>query len=239
MELYGTKPAHAQIRDYIESQINSGAYKPGDRLPTENELARSFQTSIAPVKQALESLRSSGKIYRHRGKGTFVSKVSEEDTVWTLGSIEDLIGVDTKTSFQLFDFAPFKISEEEEEKIFDSKGGNYYRIRGTRLIQNNPLLFLTVYLPDYIGEKLSAEDVTNSPIIVAIEKKIKIRLKRCIQVTSAGLADREVSRYLRVPKNSPVLCMERLYFAEERAIEFARSFYRHDLFKHRYILSRI
>jgi len=61
------------IISYLTGQINSGAYMPGARLPTVRSLAEKFQTSIIPAIEAYEDLEHRGIIYKHVGKGTFVS----------------------------------------------------------------------------------------------------------------------------------------------------------------------
>lgn len=232
------RPIHAQIKDYLLSQIRSGEYGPGDRLPTENELTKKFQTSKSPVRQALEILRMEGIIYRHPGRGTFVSPNLGDSGAWTLGSIQDIIGLGSQTRFRLHDFTPGQISEELN-KVFNIKKGKFIRIQGVRLLKDKPLYYLSVFLPHHIGKKLHVEDIAGSPVIVALEKKLNIRLKKCIQNISATLADAKLARILAIPNQSPVLCIERLYFTEnEEIIEWARSFCRPDLFKHRSILSR-
>lgn len=56
------------------AMINSGELREGDRLPTERELASKYQASRAVVRRALEALEHDGRIIRHVGRGTFVSK---------------------------------------------------------------------------------------------------------------------------------------------------------------------
>lgn len=67
-------PIYLQIREYITEQIHLGSWKPGDTLPSENELARLFQGSRITVKQALKTLVEEGVVYRVQGKGSFVAE---------------------------------------------------------------------------------------------------------------------------------------------------------------------
>lgn len=62
-----------QIRIDIESKIKSGHYGPGDRVPSENELAAKYGVSIITSRKALELLVHAGLIHRERGRGSFVS----------------------------------------------------------------------------------------------------------------------------------------------------------------------
>lgn len=58
----------------IENQIINGEVKPGDKLPSENEFCKIWNTSRISVRQALERLVSLGILHRVRGGGTYVSE---------------------------------------------------------------------------------------------------------------------------------------------------------------------
>ncbi len=64
---------HSRIQKYILSLIETGEKKPGDKLPTEYELAQMFQTSRTTVLRALDQLTAQGVIYKRRGSGSYVS----------------------------------------------------------------------------------------------------------------------------------------------------------------------
>jgi GntR family transcriptional regulator len=232
------RPIHAQIRDYLLSKIRSGEYSSGDRLPTEDELTKQFQTSKSPVRQALEILRMEGVIYRHPGRGTFVATNESDGAAWILGSIQDIIGLGSQTRFQLHDFASGK-SSADLDRTFNVQKGKFVHIQGVRFLKDKPLYYLSVFLPQKIGEKLKVEDIAESPVIVALEKKLNIPLKKCIQNISATLAETKVAKLLGIRNRSPILFIERIYYTEnEEVIEWACSYCRPDMFKHRSILSR-
>jgi len=56
----------------IETQIASGALRPGDRLPTPEQLARDYNCSPATARQAIERLQADQIITGHQGRGTYV-----------------------------------------------------------------------------------------------------------------------------------------------------------------------
>jgi DNA-binding GntR family transcriptional regulator len=63
----------------LRESMLSGKYRPGDRL-NESMIAREFGVSRIPVREALLQLQESGFVSNHRGKGMFVTLLSEEDT---------------------------------------------------------------------------------------------------------------------------------------------------------------
>jgi DNA-binding GntR family transcriptional regulator len=67
-------PLYYQLQEVLKQQIESGQWQPGDALPSEPELARTFQVSRIVVRQALAILEDDHQIVRIRGRGTFVAQ---------------------------------------------------------------------------------------------------------------------------------------------------------------------
>ena len=61
------------IHAALARQIGGGHYKPGDKLPTEAQLAERFGVNRHTVRRALGQLQSDGMVYARRGAGVFVT----------------------------------------------------------------------------------------------------------------------------------------------------------------------
>ena len=72
-------PYYYQLLQLLERGIASGAFAPGEKIPTEAALCEHYDVSRTVVRQALSDLDRTGLVTRHKGKGTFVAspKVSE------------------------------------------------------------------------------------------------------------------------------------------------------------------
>jgi multiple sugar transport system substrate-binding protein len=66
-------PIYHQLKSLILEQIQSGLWRSGDRIPTEQELCRLYGISRAPVRQALSELAREGVLSRRPGLGTFIN----------------------------------------------------------------------------------------------------------------------------------------------------------------------
>ena len=64
---------YRRISNQLLSEIEEGRWKPGDQLPSEEQLATRTQASLGTVQRALRELVEMGVVERHHGRGTFVS----------------------------------------------------------------------------------------------------------------------------------------------------------------------
>ncbi|WP_443749888.1 FadR/GntR family transcriptional regulator [Asticcacaulis solisilvae] len=66
------KKLYRQIADSIAADIESGRYQPGDRLPTERDLAQTYGVSRPSMREALIALEIRGLIEAKHGVGILV-----------------------------------------------------------------------------------------------------------------------------------------------------------------------
>jgi DNA-binding FadR family transcriptional regulator len=64
---------YEQIAERLAADIRSGLLAPGERLPSERELARALEVSRASVREALAALQLRGVVETRAGAGTFVT----------------------------------------------------------------------------------------------------------------------------------------------------------------------
>ncbi|WP_299094638.1 FadR/GntR family transcriptional regulator [uncultured Metabacillus sp.] len=87
---------YIQIYNQILSEIQSGSFNIGDKLPAERELCEQFGVSRAPVRQALSALELNGFIYSRQGEGVYVKNTqltnkSESSFMFDSTSPEDIV----------------------------------------------------------------------------------------------------------------------------------------------------
>ena len=68
-----------KIEHYINELIDNNRIKPGDKLPSERQLAGRFNTSNMPVRQALQGLVEKGMLRKEHGRGNFLQKLELKD----------------------------------------------------------------------------------------------------------------------------------------------------------------
>ena len=71
-------PVYQQIKDILREEIRQGKYKPGNTIPSANQLAKDFSTSRNTSVKAIADLVHEGIVYTVQGKGTIVSDLRKE-----------------------------------------------------------------------------------------------------------------------------------------------------------------
>lgn len=77
IDINSKTPVYKQIVEQITGLIQAGYYKPGDLLPSMNELAAELDISKETIKKAYSVLRKKNIIDATQGKGFYVSKDEE------------------------------------------------------------------------------------------------------------------------------------------------------------------
>ncbi len=104
------------LKATLEDAICKGVYKPGDLLPSQNQMAVTYGISHNTVRESIAALVQEGLVYRAHGKGTFVCK--REQKQLTLGLV--ISHLDSSGDIQYsqgYDVAPQLLHHIQEEAI--------------------------------------------------------------------------------------------------------------------------
>ena len=66
------------LTSMLRAQILSGKYRPGERL-NESQIARDFNISRIPVREALSQLQEQGLVMNHERRGMFVMQLTPDE----------------------------------------------------------------------------------------------------------------------------------------------------------------
>jgi GntR family histidine utilization transcriptional repressor len=81
------EPLYQQIKNTIKQKIRSGAWKAGQKLPSENNLVEVLAVSRMTIHRALRELTQEGLINRVHGLGSFVAEVPRHASLIELKDI--------------------------------------------------------------------------------------------------------------------------------------------------------
>ncbi|MBM7654500.1 FadR/GntR family transcriptional regulator [Neobacillus cucumis] len=114
-----SKKLYMQIYNQILSEIQSGSFKIGDKLPAERELCEMFGVSRAPIRQALSALELNGIIYSRQGEGVYVksNQLATDQSFFKSISPEDIVEARMNIEPLIVQFAVQRATDEDIEEL--------------------------------------------------------------------------------------------------------------------------
>ena len=216
-------PIYKVIESDIKTKINQGELKSGDLVPSENELKDQYNVSRMTVRQALNNLVNEGYLYRHKGKGTFISQRKIEKNIHGVRSFtEEMAATGRKVSNKIISFEYIEASQEIADKLFLNEKDEVIFIERVRYGND---------IPAKLFKTITKENLTGS-FYQYMEHELGMQISHCIQSIEAISADSKVSIALEVNKNVPTLLIVRnTFLSNGRPFEYVRSYYRADQYK--------
>jgi len=223
-------PLYHQLYEILHEKILLRKWKPGDRLPTESELVRTYGVSRITVRKVLDMLVTEGLIYRQAGRGTFVAHATlEQGLSHIISFTEDMqrrgFSVSTKVLFSGLVCATDYIAERLDVPV----GEELARLERLRLADGEPTCienshFVHKYCRGILDHDYSVHSLREVKI-----KTFGIRWIRARQTIQAIAAPPQMAERLGIKKNVPLLFFERVSFSQDNIpAEFLQAYYRGD-----------
>ena len=226
-------PMYAQLQMQLRNMIHAGHLKPGDTLPSEEELGRVYGISRMTARQALQGLKTQGLAARHKGLGTFVTQPKvEKDIAHLCGFTAEMQALGIKPGSRVLSAEIAAVSEEAAASLAIKPGAPVFRLRRLRFADELPVAIeeSTLSLVRFPGiEKI---DFVHNSLYTTLRQKYGIRFAMADEIIEAHAAGRVESQLLDLPLRYCLLVISRtLWSAEGEPIELARSFYRGDRYR--------
>lgn len=223
-------PRHTQISNWLRTQIDEGVFKPEDKLPSENELAKKFDVSRVTIRRALQSLESESIIFRCQGLGSFVSESRAPHNLVRLTDFnEDMQRAGLNASSIVKAFKMVEAPDWLAEQLHIDAGCKVLQIDRLRLGDNEPIAYDITWLPVIYGQLLNENSLSESTIYSILEEEYDIPILKGSYRMSAVQADDFMSKELDVAKNCPLFLIDRLTFTiGGKPLYYQKRFYRND-----------
>jgi DNA-binding GntR family transcriptional regulator len=227
-------PLHEQIRAAILSEIEEGRLSPGDRLPTEHELADRMGVSIAPVRQALLSLANSGNITRIKGRGTFVRSPAVHSEIALVKSItESLRAAGFPFRIEVMRQGVEPAAPDVASKLGLPHGAEVVALVRRVLIEAEPGALVESYLPaERFGRLARIEGFADGRSLYrTLADEFDTRTRSATSVLRVVRCDQAQSEALDLRMGEPALLVSSVTEdLDGVTMEVARVLYRTDLF---------
>lgn len=224
-------PLYVQIREALRAEILQGNLHPGEKLPSEEELADRYRVSRMTVRQGVLDLIKEGLLHRKHGVGTFVSYPHfDRDHTRLTNFFESAQEQGIEASSTVLKIEILAAPERIAKELRLEEGERVICIRTLRFVNQTPVTVHDSYLPHRLFAEIVHEELENVHLWDVMEK-FGYRVKRAIQKLEARPASTEIARLLDVKPGFPILYKERKILAEDgTAVEFTYCYNRGDLY---------
>lgn len=226
-------PLYQQVRIELLSMIQSGKIKPGEMLPSENDLAGAYQVSRQTIRQAISLLASENLVVRMPGRGTTVCKERNRVLFFLDQSFaQQLIGMGLKPHSKVLRKKRISIDDTAPSSLHIKMGSPALELIRLRFGDDTPIgVQYTTVITDLCPD-LHAQDFENESLYNLLLKKYKLPISRIDQVVNAILPGEWHRNLLEIADNSPLLLVNTTaYLKNNDPIESSTSYYRADKYE--------
>lgn len=225
LDVSGPDPLYKQVEQRILQCLAEGEWKPGEQLPTENQLAERFGVAVFTIRAGIGELVASNILVRKQGKGTFVARHSRLRQRYQFSHIHDKNGRQILPGRELLSFVKDIATPEESARLALPTDGKtpVLRLSMISIDEEKTVATLDITLPARLFSKLTASAVRNAQenLYAAYQDECGINVIRIEEHIHAALATPADAKALKIRNNSPVLRVERTAYTYRNApVEF-------------------
>ena len=239
MDRESSLPLYLQVKKAIVDQINSGKFKPGEKLPTEIELEKEYGVSRPTIRHALSEIEEEGLLSRHRGVGTIVRHKSFQKDLLQLSSFSETIKqMGKKPSHQILSVDVVDPPCRIAEYFKDCEPKKVWCVKRLCFADSEPFSINYLYLPPELGFSLQ-DFYQMKSFYDFIRDKFDLVPYYANETLTASAANKEISELLNIDEGEPLLDIWRTTYAEDgQLIEVVHIFYIANRFEYQLQLSK-
>lgn len=214
------------IHDRLHEEIATGHYKPGEKLPTETELARRFGVNRHTVRHAMAELRDHGIVYSRRGAGIFVAT---RPMTYKIGRktrfSKNLLDAQQAPTLRFLRLETRHADKIERENLALGRSAEVHVVEGIGLSNNIPITHFTSIFPAAPLDGFIAALKTAGSISTALSACRIMDYERQRTEITAILATPETAAHLACQVGDPLLRTRSLNQSNGIPIEFGTSLF--------------
>ncbi len=221
-------PLYQQIKALLMRELQSGVWKPGEAIPSEQDLATRFKVSQGTVRKAIDELAAGNQLVRRQGKGTFVATHAEQQTQYRFLRLMPDDGSGLGMARRLLDCRRTRAPADVARLLACKSGDAVVQLRRLLLAQDKPVVLDDIWLPGALFKGLSAERLADykGPMYGMFEAEFGVRMIRAEEKIRALAANAADAGLLAVAPGAPLLSVERLSFTYgDKPVELRRGLY--------------
>ncbi len=230
------EPFYLQLARAIEDSIERREFTPGDRIPSESELCRSYDLARSTVRETLRTLEDRGRIRVVPRRGAFV--VDPKGTGWVLqmadGFFEHEVDRDQrKVETEVLEAKLVALSGAAAKALDVAEGAQGFMLRRLRRLDGKvALLSVNYLLPELRDVVLTSEVMLPHGSLNRVLKAHGHRLYGARRVVESVGASSAVAKVLGVTEGAPLLLITSTSWdQDQKTFDFYTAWVRTDVVK--------
>lgn len=219
-------PLYQRLRDHLAERIANHAWRPGEAIPTEAELAAAHGLSIGTVRKAIDCLVADGILERQQGRGTFVRRARFNSSLFRFFRFQSESGERRVPQSRILSRKELPAPSAAASALRIPPGEPVISLSRLRLIDGVPLLAEEIWLQKArFAAIMEIESRDFSDLLYPLyEDRCGQVVVSADEVLTVETANAMQARLLRLQPGAPLIVIERLAFdLERRPIEWRRS----------------
>lgn len=219
-------PRYQRLAEALRQEVVGQRWKPGDRLPSENDIADAYGVAPGTARQALAQLVKEGLLERAHGRGTFVRRPSFDQSLFRFFRFSGEDGVRAVPESRILRRVVTAAPRNVARALKIEEGAETINMSRLRLIGEEPAVAEDIWLPlPRLGKFLDVELDDVGPLLYPVYDQVCGEVvARAEEALTVETATPEIARLLRLPAGAPVIVIERLALGfHDAPIEWRRS----------------
>jgi GntR family transcriptional regulator len=220
-------PLYQQLVQALVAQIENNELGPGERVPSERELAEKMNVSRTTARLALDELVASGVVYREQGRGTYVAEPRMRGLLGFASFSEDMRARGFRPSSQILKQKVIEADEKKQATIRCSAGERILHLVRLRLADDKPVALQSSYIPLALVPGLDTHQLENRSLFTILRDEYFIYPAWTEAEMEARKADSHTASLLNLAENDPVLVVRGLTYTDSfEIVESVETIYR-------------
>ena len=203
---------YLEVRARLIEGISAGEWAPGEAIPSEGALARTFGVAIGTVRKAVDGLVAERALVRRQGKGTFVAAHDGGRLLFHFFHIVGRDGTKTYPEVRTLSFGRARASAGEAAALGITAHDKVIRIRNVLSLAGVPSIVDDITIPGELFPGLTEKIflARGNTIYHLYQSRYGINVLRTDERLRAVLADAGLAALLRTPTGAPLLEIRRV-----------------------------
>ncbi|MGO9935234.1 MAG: GntR family transcriptional regulator [Steroidobacteraceae bacterium] len=220
-ETPGYRPLYRQVYDIVVSKVAKGAWRVGESLPSELNLAKELGVSQGTVRKVLDALTAEKLLERRQGKGTYVAENTQERSLFRFFRLARPGGKRLTPERAAASVKVRSARNAERSKLDLDRTERVVEISRTRHIDGSPTIYETIVLPANLFPGIEKRAELPNTLYSLYQTEFGINIVSAQEEVRAELATAEDHRRLQLEVGAPILVIDRLALSlQERKVEW-------------------